>query len=131
MEGGIDRFRQGLLDLGYNARFVPGTSDHLVIDYDVQSGCYCGTQVKLGFQVPADFPITPPSGPHTSPCLRPSDQPGEHPNGARHTAHAQAFATAEGGEWQYWSRPFPGWSPKAKNPVATYMSFIDHLWETQ
>jgi hypothetical protein len=127
---GASAFVEGLTQLGYTPRALPGMPDHVVIDYVVLSGCFEGACVKLGFIVPPDFPITPPSGPHTSPCLRPSDQPGEHPNGARHTHHAQPFAQAEGGAWQYWSRPFPNWAP-SKSPVGTYMTFIDQLWRTQ
>ena len=130
MHEGARKFAQGLVDLGYNPRLLPGTDDHLVIDYTVLSGCFADTRVKLGFIVPPDFPLTPPSGPHTSPCLRPSDLPGDHPDGARHTSHAQPFAKGEGGKWQYWSRPYPNWARPSK-PVNTYMTFIDRLWETQ
>lgn len=126
----VDAFTEGLRAQGHDFRALPGRPDHVVIDYVVQSGCFAGEQVRMGFIIPPDFPLTAPSGPHVSPCLRPSDQPGDHPNGARHSSHAAPFADGEGGDWQYWSRPYPNWK-SSRSPVATYMTFIDQLWYTQ
>lgn len=127
---GVDCFMHGLMELGYDVSVLPENSDFLHFNYVVPVGCFAGKQVKLGFQIPPDFPTTPPSGPHTSPCLRPSDQPGDHPNGARHTSHAAPFAKALGGDWQYWSRPCNEWG-KSSRTVAAYMAFVAKLWATQ
>ena len=80
---GTKCFTDGLTDLGYAVRSLPDHPDMVYFEYQVPVGCFAGETVMLGFQVPPDFPMTAPSGPHTSPCLRPSDQPGEHPNGGR------------------------------------------------
>jgi hypothetical protein len=127
---GTTFFADGLSDLGYAVGFLSTHPDHVYFDYQVPAGCYAGQTVKLGFQVPPDFPTTPPSGPHTSPCLRPSDQPGAHPNGGRHTSQAQPFANELGGNWQYWSRPCNEWD-KTNKTVSVYMAFIAKLWATQ
>lgn len=127
---GTKCFTDGLTELGYAVRSLPDHPDMVYFEYEVPVGCFAGETVMLGFQVPPDFPITAPSGPHTSPCLRPSDQPGEHPNGGRHTSQAQPFANALGGNWQYWSRPFNEWN-NSNRTVKAYMSFIAKLWATQ
>jgi hypothetical protein len=127
---GTKCFADGLTDLGYAVCSLPDHPDMVYFEYEVPVGCFAGETVMLGFQVPPDFPMTAPSGPHTSPCLRPSDQPGEHPNGGRHTSHAQPFANALGGSWQYWSRPCNDWN-NTNRSVKSYMSFIATLWATQ
>lgn len=127
---GVDAFVQGLRGLGYEPALLPGKSDHAVIDYVVESGRFAGTKVRLGFIVPQDFPITAPSGPHVSPHIHPINSGGQHPIGAVHRDQAAPFQEALGGEWQYWSRPFPDWG-RSKKTVATYMSHIWRLWDSQ
>lgn len=127
---GVTCFVQGLLDLGYQPRALPNHPDHVIIDYPIEVGKYAGTTVRLGFQVPPDFPLSPPGGPHVSPRIHPFNQPGGHPHGAVHHEHAKPFEAGAGGEWQYWSRPFPNWNG-AKKTVASYMAHIWRLWETQ
>ena len=127
---GVEVFVQGLRDLGYSPEALPGQSDHLVIDYEVQSGRFAGQKTRHGFAVPADFPMTPPSGPYISPHIHPIKTDGEHPTGRVHQAQAQPFIAGAGGEWQYWSRPFADWA-QSKKSVATYMSHIWRLWDSQ
>lgn len=127
---GIEVFTQGLRALGYNPVALPKKPDHVVIDYEIQSGRFAGKKVRLGFIVPADFPMTPPSGPHVSPHIHPIKTDGEHPTGAVHQAQAQPFVVGAGGQWQYWSRPFPDWA-QSKKSVAVYMSHIWRLWDSQ
>jgi len=127
---GAAYFADGLVELGFEVGHLPDQPDFVHFNYEVPAGCFAGEKVRLGFQVPPDFPASTPSGPHTSPCLRPSDQPGEHPNGGRHTSHAQPFADAFGGNWQYWSRPCNEWNNTSRT-VAAYMAFIAKLWATQ
>ena len=123
-------FALGLVDLGYHPEALPGKPDHLVIDYEVDSGKFAGTKVKHGFVVPGDFPLTPPSGPHVSPHIHPINTGGQHPTGAVHQSQAAPFQDALGGEWQYWSRPFTNWAG-SKKTVAAYMSHIWRLWDSQ
>lgn len=127
---GIEAFMAGLTQSGYAPSLVAGTSDLVVFDYQVQSGRYEGQRVRLGFKVPQDFPVTPPSGPHVSPHIHPiNPQSGPHPTFAVHAVQSEPFLAA-GGEWQYWSRPFVDWGTSKKS-VATYLSHIWRLWDSQ
>lgn len=127
---GAGAFARGLVDLGYHPEPLPGKPDHLVMDYEVGTGKFEGTKVRLGFIVPGDFPLTPPSGPHVSPSIHPINTSGQHPTGAVHQSQAAPFEAALGGGWQYWSRPFVDWAG-SKKTVAAYMSHIWRLWHTQ
>lgn len=120
---GVDAFISGLKALGLNPASLPDKPDHVFCDYEVSSGKRAGLKVKQGFVVPPDFPVTPPGGPHISQALYPIQSGGNHPTGG---IHASPFGT----EWQYWSRPVPGWA-KGKKTVGAYMSHIDRLWATQ
>lgn len=127
---GVEAFVQGLIGLGYKPASLPGKPDHVVIDYEVESGRFRGTKVKHGFVVPADFPLTAPSGPHVSPHIHPLKSDGQHPTGAVHASQAAPFQEALGDAWQYWSRPFTDWA-NSKKTVASYMSHIWRLWDSQ
>ncbi len=120
---GVDIFVQGLRDLGYSPVLLPEKPDHVVIDYEVQSGRFVGKKVRLGFIVPPDFPMTAPSGPHVSPHI--------HPIGTKNTGHPLGGVGKSadfGDDWQYWSRPFKEWPQKT---VAVYMRHIWRLWDSQ
>ncbi len=127
---GVQVFIEGLRDLGYNPAMLPGKPDHIVIDYEVLTGRFSGQRVRHGFIVPADFPMTAPSGPHVSPHIHPINTSGNHPTGAVHQTQAQPFETGAGGAWQYWSRPVNNWG-QSKKTVAAYMSHIYRLWDSQ
>ena len=127
---GIETFIHSMSDLGYIPRAIPGKPDHVVIDYEVQCGKFSGTKVLLGFVVPADFPVTTPSGPHVSPHIHSINAEGQHPAGRVFQTQAMPFQEAIGGQWQYWSRPHPNWLTSRKT-VTAYMSHIWRLWETQ
>lgn len=107
-----------------------GKLDHVVIDYRVDSGKFVGTNLRLGFVVPADFPVTPPSGIHISSLIHPYKAGGDHPTGKVHRDQAMPFQEALGGQWQYWSRPPKDWAT-CKKTVATYMSYVWRLWDSQ
>lgn len=126
---GVAAFLDGLRQLGYSPSTVPGTTDHVVIEYTVESGRFAGRKVRHGFVVPADFPITPPSGPHVSPHIHPIKPDGEHPLGRVHLTQAP-FVQGPQDTWQYWSRPFRNWG-SSKKTVAAYMSHVWQLWHTQ
>lgn len=126
---GVEAFAHGLREMGYDPQVVPGQPNHLYFDYEVPVGKFAGTLVKLGLVIPDPFPVSgTPSGPHVSPRLIPiNPHAGPHPT---HGVHESPFTTLLGGEWQYWSRPFPDWNSRKKT-VAAYMSHIYRLWETQ
>jgi hypothetical protein len=130
MDTGPEIFIKGLRDLGYSPETLPGKLDHVVIDYEVQSGKFAGKKLRHGFIVPPDFSAIPPTGPHISEDIHTIKGGGEHPTGGVHRDHAKPFQEVLGGEWQYWSRPFPDWGA-SKKTVATYMIHIWHLWESQ
>jgi hypothetical protein len=119
----MDAFVTGLIALGYEPVVLADKPDWVTFDYVVETGKHAGRKVRLGFVVPGDFSATCPSGPHVSPHIHPIGQQGAHPTGA---VHASDF----GGDWQYWSRPFPEWA-KSKQTVAAYMSYIWRLWDSQ
>src|ERR1700687_2422182 len=80
-----------LTDLGDGKVYFP---------YVVETGLFADRAIKLGFFVPGDSPLNPPSGPHISPHLLPINAPsGPHPS---HGIHDNS---PFGSEWQYWSRP--------------------------
>lgn len=116
-------FIDQLRDLGYAAE--EQGENRVVFTYVIPVGKFAGRELCLGFEIADDFPLHPPGGPHWSQQLletHPSnDLP--HPKGG---VHSSAF----GSEWQYWSRPFPGWGATARTAKA-YMAHIRHLLETQ
>lgn len=118
---GVPEFMKGLEDLGHQARQLEG--NRIEFKYYVPCGRFMGQEIKLGFEIPADFPLTPPSGPHISPHLLPLNPsaPG-HPE--------RVAGSPFGSEWQYWSRPFPNWANTGRT-VKTYMAYIRHLFNTQ
>lgn len=128
---GFRTFREGLRSLGFDPKPISNLPNHLFFDYTVETGVFAGRHIRLGFIVPPDFPNTTPAGPYVSPNIRPISPSGTHPTGGIHAEQARPFAANVGGEWQYWSRPFaPEWA-KERKTVATYMSHIWRLWETQ
>jgi len=130
MQTGVEVFLEGLRGLGYKPTTLPKNPDHVVIDYEVESGRFAGTKLKLGFVVPADFPINPPSGVHLSSLIHPAKSGGDHPTGGVHRDQALPFQQALGGEWQYWSRPPAGWAT-GKKTVTACMSHVWRLWDSQ
>lgn len=63
---------------------------------EVPDGEYAGQAREICAEVPTDFPVTPPPGPHVRPAT-------VHPAGAVH-------ASPVGSDWLYWSRPVPNWA---------------------
>ncbi len=115
-------FIEGITGLGYTPQFS-SENNRVYFEYKVPGGRFSGQVVQLGFEVPEQFPLTPPSGPHIAPRLHvinPSAP--QHPD----RIHESPF----GSDWEYWSRPFPDWVVTNRT-VKEYMRFIRHLWETQ
>lgn len=116
---GRDKFKEGLEALGHTVELKD--PDIVVIPFVIGEGRFAGQQIKLGFQVPQDFEMTPPGGPHISPRLIPIN------TGA--PDHARAAESAPfGAEWQYLSRPFDQWA--LKRTVKRYMEYVAHLLNT-
>lgn len=80
--------RLGLAGVEVNGSWV-------MFDLPIPAGRHAGERRRIAAEVPADFPVTPPPGPHVSPATT-------HPAGAVH-------ASPLGPDWVYWSRPAPGW----------------------
>ncbi len=98
--------------------------DRVIFAYEIPCGRLAGQMIKLGFIVPGDFPLTPPSGPHVAPRLLPMNpSAGMHPTCGIH--ESPQF----GGDWQYWSRPLSHWA-QTKRKVKDVMAHIHHLFDT-
>ncbi len=110
-----------LAELGYQVEDLG--AERVAIPYEIPCGRLAGTKIKLGFAVPGDFPLSPPSGPHVSPRLLPiNPQGGNHPNAG---VHDSPF----GPEWQYWSRPLNHWA-QTKRKVKDVLAHVRHLLDT-
>jgi hypothetical protein len=108
---GAAEFVRQLRELGHEVDEPVET--RVTLPYTIPIGRRLGETIRLGFDVPPDFPNTPPSGPRVSPRLG-------HPAGAVHAA------TDFGSEWEYWSRPFPNWQGTDRS-VKTYMAHVRRL----
>jgi len=106
-----DDFIGQLKVLGYE---VTMADQYALFPFCVPIGRLIRQEVRLGLFAPADFPLTPPPGPHVSPRI-------DHPHGACHASHL-------GPDWVYWSRPFPGWSASTRD-VRAYMAHVRRLFE--
>jgi hypothetical protein len=95
----------------------------VAFSYCVQTGRFAGKDIKVGFDIPQDFSLTPPSGPHISPRLLPLQSGGSHPSGG---IHESPF----GADWQYWSRPIQHWN-QTKRTVKDILAHIRHLFDSQ
>ncbi len=93
------------------------------IPFTIPSGRFAEKSIRLGFVIPPDFNLTPPSGPHITPELLPRLAGGTHPSGG---IHESEFGT----EWQYWSRPMHHWA-QTKRTVKDVLAHVRHLLDTQ
>lgn len=118
----VQDFISGLEALGYEVHLL--AENRIYIDYVVPVGKFIGQAVKLGFEVPGDWNLTPPGGPHISPRILPlNPNAPDHPS---RTAESPNF----GSDWEYWSRPCNYWSKTGKT-VKDYMRHIKDLFSTQ
>lgn len=106
----VDDFAVQLRDLGHE---VEVRDQFVVFPFIIPVGRRVGEKVTLGVNVPGDFPATPPPGPHVRPQIG-------HPAGAVHTSPL-------GSEWEYWSRPFPGWTSTPRT-VSDYLAHVRSLF---
>jgi len=122
VKSGASAFIGGLRELGIEAQLHATRPGAISFAYAVETGKFAGKTYEIALDVPEDFPMTSPSGPHVRPQVVPLNPgaPG-HPE----RAHESHF----GSDWQYWSRPFQDW---ARSPtVKAYMAHIFRLWHTQ
>lgn len=126
---GVEAFRAGLLALG----FAPeNDGDFVRFAYVVPVGARRDEKVGLAFRVPPDWPANPPTGPFVSPRLLPINPScgRGRPWDSVHEAAAHGLPDP-GGEWQYWSRPFPhvpGWAATDRS-MQTYLAHIKTLFD--
>lgn len=113
-------FAEQLTKLGYDVTDLG--EGKASIPFTISTGRFSEKQINLGFVVPEDFPLTPPSGPHISPRLFPIQSGGTHPSGG---IHDSPF----GSEWEYWSRPLSHWS-QTKRTAKDVLAHIRHLFDT-
>src|SRR6478609_4222496 len=106
--------------------FIPELrhEDFVCFDYEIVLGKHAGERIKLAFQVPGDWPATPPTGPYVSPRMLPiHPESGEgRPWDAVHEAAPRGLADPNG-EWEYWSRPYLDW----ENTDKTVKDYLRHL----
>jgi hypothetical protein len=120
MNIGISELKRQLEEMGF---VVSMDGDNfLFFKYKIPLGRFRDKEIDLGFEAP-QFPLNPPSGLIIKPHLLPvSGGGGAHPNGGIHSRPSPST------EWQYWSRPFPGWETSGKNAKA-YMAFVRTLFD--
>jgi hypothetical protein len=121
---GKEAFKAGLEQLGYT---VEDRGDQrLSFKYAIGAGRFEGKDVLVGIEVPADFDVTCPTGPHISPRLIPINTNGA---GNDRAAESPNF----GADWQYLSRPFSenqqGWN-RVTRGVKAYLRHIKRILET-
>lgn len=120
---GKEAFVLGLKELGYTAEDL-GPS-RVAFPYTIKDGRFKDRAIKVGIDVPADFNVTCPTGPHISPCLIPMN-----PSGA---GNDRAATSPFGSEWQYLSRPFrdqqQGWNRTGRD-VKAYLHHVRQILDT-
>jgi hypothetical protein len=117
MTSGVEEFSRQLTELGHEHETKP--PNWVLMDHQIATGRFAGQHIRLGFEVPLEFPRTPPHGPHFSPCLLPVNPSLQnHPD----RVHPSSLGT----DWGHWSRNFPNW--KGKEGVAGYLAFVAHLF---
>ena len=108
-------FINELKALGYNLQ--EPDSNRVVFELEVPIGKNIGKKIIIGFEVPPDYPMNCPSGPHfKSGSLLDWVEP---PNNIHESA-----PFGEG--WRYWSRPFPDWN-RIERSAKNYLSHVKNL----
>lgn len=123
----VEDFEAQLRKLGFEPELRP--NNFVVFDYEVEVGKHIGETIKVGLQVPADWPMSPPSGPFVSPRLLPisGGTTGRgRPWDAVHTCDGRGLDDP-GSVWEYWSRPFTAW-PNTDRSVKAYLRHLRTLF---
>jgi hypothetical protein len=99
--------------------------DWVEFDFEVPGGTYAGAVVRMGIQVPGQFPTAPPGGIDFKPR-----QPGRPLNtGAEHPQRSHS-SRRYGDAGEYWSRPHTTWNSEQTKNASAYMAWVRHLWLT-
>jgi hypothetical protein len=121
---GREAFSAGLKELGYEAE--DKGDNRIAFKYVIGAGRFKDQIITVGLEVPPDFNVTCPTGPHISPRLIPINT---GVLGNERAAESPSF----GSEWQYLSRPFgeqqQGWS-RTNRSVKAYLRHIKRILET-
>jgi hypothetical protein len=119
---GKDAFIQGLKELGYDPQDRGG--NRVSFQYTIGAGRFKDRSIAVGIEVPPDFNVTCPSGPHISPRLIPMNLQAQD--------NSRAAESPFGTDWQYLSRPFldqqAGWN-RTKREVKTYLRHVKRILE--
>jgi hypothetical protein len=120
---GKDAFIRGLQELGYAAESLEG--NRIAFQYSIKDGRFRDRAIRVGIEVPADFNVTCPTGPHILPGLIPMNPQG--------SGNDRAATSPFGVEWQYLSRPFrdqqQGWNRTSRD-VKAYLHHLRQIFET-
>lgn len=121
---GKDAFIDGLKQLGYSPQ--DKGDNRVAFVYTINDGRFKDRKITIGIEVPTDFNVTCPTGPHISPRLIPLNPQGA---GNDRAAESPNF----GADWQYLSRPFrdqeAGWNRTSKD-VKAYLRHVTWILET-
>jgi hypothetical protein len=121
----LEDFAKQLREMGYDITEYPDGC--VSFPYTIEVGKFESQEITLGFIVPPDFPLSPPTGPHIKPRLLPiNTAQGAHPASGVHESQSKQFGT----EWQYWSRPMNHWAGTQRT-AADVMRHVRRLFETQ
>lgn len=91
---GPEEFERQARELGLQG--VQRDGHRVVFELEIPAGSYAGQLRRIAAEVPEDFPLAAPPGPHVSPAT-------VHTGGAVHVSSL-------GPAWTYWSRPAPSWA---------------------
>lgn len=108
-EAGVAGFLAALAARGYA---VARHNEFAVFTYVVEVGSRAGQEFRVGLQIPPDWPLSPPPGPHVSPRIG-------HPDGA-------VSGSPLGTDWEYWSRPAQNWA--ADRSMRAYLRHLRTLF---
>jgi hypothetical protein len=121
---GKDAFKEGLKQLGYDPE--DRGDNRLAFKHPIAAGRFQGQTILVGIEVPSDFNVTCPTGPHISPRLIPINPSGV---GNDRAAESPNF----GADWEYLSRPFrdqrEGWNRTSRD-VKAYLRHVKYILET-
>ena len=118
---GKEPFIEGLIELGYNPINLDGNK--LSFKYKIGAGRFQNQEIAVGIDVPSDFNVTCPSGPHITPRLIPLNPSAM---GNDRAAESPQF----GPDWEYLSRPFidrdAGWN-RTTRTVKAYLHHVKRI----
>ena len=121
---GKEAFSNGLKQLGYDPQ--DKGDNRVAFSYTIKAGRFKDREIHVGVEVPGDFNVTCPTGPHISPRLIPINPGGAGNDRATESANF-------GNDWEYLSRPFSdnqaGWNRTSRD-VKAYLRHVRWVLET-